>query len=60
MATVQEYKKFAAECLHWTTEAELDEDKENLIQMARDFTLAAIRLEAGLPEKVAHHQQRSK
>ena len=38
MATVQEYKKFAAECLRWATEAELEEDKELLLQMARDWT----------------------
>jgi hypothetical protein len=44
LAKVPEYKKFAAECLRWATEAELEEDKEALLEMAQDFTLAAIKL----------------
>ena len=52
MATVLEYKTFAAECLLWATESGLDEEKELFLQMARDWTVAAIQLEAGqLPEK---------
>ena len=52
MAKVPEYKKFAAECLRWATEAELEEDQEALLEMAQDFSVAAIQLEAGrLPEK---------
>ncbi|MGA8615536.1 MAG: hypothetical protein WB760_28420 [Xanthobacteraceae bacterium] len=60
MASVQEYKKFATECLRWATEAELEEDKENLLRMARDFALAAIQLEAGrLPGEVGDNLRRS-
>jgi hypothetical protein len=44
VAKVPEYKRFAAECLRWATEAELEEDKEVLLEMAQDFTLAAIKL----------------
>jgi hypothetical protein len=44
VAKVPEYKKFAAECLRWATEAELEEDKQALLDMAEDFTLAAIKL----------------
>jgi hypothetical protein len=44
MAKVPEYKQFAADCLRWATEAELEEDQEVLLEMAQDFTLAAIKL----------------
>ena len=49
MAKVPEYRRFAAECLRWATEAELEEDQEALLEMAQDFSLAAIKLEAGPP-----------
>jgi hypothetical protein len=54
MTTAQEYRKFAEECLRWATEAETEEFKDAFIQMARDWTLAAMRLEgfpAPLPGK---------
>jgi len=46
MATAQEYRKFAEECLRWADEADTEEFKDAFIQMARDWTLAAMRLEA--------------
>jgi hypothetical protein len=46
MAKAQEYRKFAEECLRWADEAETEEFKDAFIQMARDWTLAAMRLEA--------------
>jgi hypothetical protein len=45
MTTVQEYRKFAEECLRWATEAETEEFKNAFIEMARDWTLAAMRLD---------------
>lgn len=45
MTTAQEYRKFADECLRWATEAETEEFKDAFIQMARDWTLAAMRLD---------------
>jgi hypothetical protein len=45
MATAQEYRKFAEECLRWAEEAETEEFKDAFILMARDWTLAAMRLE---------------
>jgi hypothetical protein len=52
MAKVPEYKIFAADCLRWATEAELDEDKELLLEMAQDFALAATAIKlARLPER---------
>jgi hypothetical protein len=45
MTTALEYRKFAEECLRWATEADTEEFKDAFIQMARDWTLAAMRLE---------------
>ena len=49
MATVSEYRQFANECLRWATEAETEEERNAFLQMARDWTLAALRLE-GVPD----------
>jgi len=48
MATVSEYKQYAKECLRWAAEAETEEYREAFLQMARDWTLAAMRLEGVL------------
>jgi hypothetical protein len=45
MTTAQEYRKFADECLRWADEAETEEFRNAFIQMARDWTLAALRLD---------------
>ena len=45
MATVSEYKQYANECLRWATEAETEEDRKALFDLARYWTLAALRLE---------------
>jgi hypothetical protein len=53
MTTAKEYREFAMECLKWADEAEADNDRNSFLEMARDWTLAAIRLEGGLtPEAV--------
>ena len=44
MATAKEYREFAAECLRWATEVAEDE-RQAFLDMARDWTLAAMRLE---------------
>ena len=56
MTTPQEYRKFADECLRWATEAESEEFKDAFIQMARDWTLAAMRLEGGLAPRNSKDQ----
>jgi hypothetical protein len=48
MTTAKEYREFAKECLKWADEAEADNDRNSFLEMARDWTLAAIRLEGGL------------
>jgi hypothetical protein len=55
MAKVPEYRQFAADCLRWATEAEQDEDKEALLEMAQDFALAATATRLGA---VAKERQR--
>ena len=53
MTTVSEYKQYAKECLRWADEAETEEDRKALLDLARDWTLAAMRLEGVLlPEGV--------
>jgi hypothetical protein len=46
-STAKEYREFAAECLRWATEV-AEEDREAFLDMARDWTLAAMRLEGTL------------
>ena len=51
MATVQEYKTFAAECLRWATESELDEDKALFLQMAQYWTVTPCSLKLGRSQR---------
>jgi hypothetical protein len=48
MAKADEYRKFAAECLRWATEVEAEDDRQALLDMARNWTFAALRLEGVL------------
>jgi hypothetical protein len=51
MATVSEYWQFADECLRWAAEAETEDDRKAFLELARDWTLAALRLEgAAIPD----------
>lgn len=43
MATAEEYRQFATECFRWAEEAETAEMREAFLQMARDWTAAALR-----------------
>ena len=45
MATANEYRQFANECLRWATEVETEDDRKAFLDLARDWTLAALRLE---------------
>ncbi len=44
MTTADEFRKYATECLQWAMEAETDEQRQSFLDMARDGTLAALRL----------------
>jgi hypothetical protein len=48
MATVSEFKQYAKECLRWATEAKTEADRQALLDLARHWTLAAIRLESAM------------
>jgi hypothetical protein len=45
MSSAKEYREFAAECLRWATEVESEDDRQAFLDLARDWTLAAMRLE---------------
>ena len=54
MDAADEYRQFANECLRWATEVEAEDDRQTFLDMARDWTLAALRLEGLLiPNKMA-------
>lgn len=44
MATADDYRQYAVECLHWAEEAETDHQRQSFLDMARDWTLAALYL----------------
>ena len=44
MTTPNEFREYATECLQWAKEAETDEQRQSFLDMARDWTLAALRL----------------
>jgi hypothetical protein len=44
MTTADEYRRYALECLRWAEEAETDDQRQSFLSMARDWTLAALRL----------------
>ena len=48
MATAIEFRQFASECLRWATEVDNEKDRQSFLDMARDWTLAAMRLEGTL------------
>jgi hypothetical protein len=45
MTTASEFHDYAKECLQWADEAETDDQRQSFPDMARDWTLAALRLE---------------
>lgn len=51
MDPAKEYRAYAKECLEWATEADTDEQRQSFLDMARDWTLAAMKLEnAAIPK----------
>jgi hypothetical protein len=45
MTTADEYGQYAKECLQFADEAKADDQRQSFLDMARDWTLAALRLE---------------
>jgi hypothetical protein len=54
MPTAEEYRQFAAECFRWADEAETEEMREACLQMARDWTAAALRAEGLSRPEIPH------
>jgi hypothetical protein len=48
MTTADEYRQYANECLRFADAAETDDQRQSFLDMARDWTLAALRLEGTL------------
>jgi hypothetical protein len=44
MTTADEFRQYAQECLEWAKQAETDDQRQSFLDMARDWTLAALRL----------------
>ena len=45
MTTVDEYHKYARDCLRWAARAQTEEQRQRLLSLARDWTQAALGLE---------------
>jgi hypothetical protein len=59
MTTAKEFREFAAECLRWATEVEAADDRQAFLELARDWTLAAMRIDGILlPDESSHDPQR--
>jgi hypothetical protein len=56
--TAQQYREFAAECLRWATEVQTENDRQSFLDMARNWTLAAMRLEGTLVPTGEHQSSR--
>lgn len=48
MATGNEYREFAKECVRWAVRAKTEADRAAFLDMARAWTLAAMRLDGEL------------
>ena len=44
MTTARKYRKLASKCLRWATEVQVMDDRQAFLDLARDWTLAAMRL----------------
>jgi hypothetical protein len=48
MATSGEYREYAKECVRWAAHAKTEDERTAFLDMARAWTLAAIRLDSEL------------
>jgi hypothetical protein len=47
MSTVDEYHKYARDCLRWAARARTEEQRKHFLSLAHDWTQAALGLEGG-------------
>ena len=45
MSTVDEYHKYARDCLRWAARARTEEQRKQFLSLARDWTQAALGIE---------------
>ena len=59
MSTVDEYRKYARDCLRWAARARTEEQRKQFLGLAQDWTQAASGLEGVQvpPQQVAPLQQ---
>jgi hypothetical protein len=57
MTTAKEYRQFAEECLRWAEEADTEQDRAALLELARDWTMAAMHLEGVLVHATAPNKE---
>jgi len=50
MTTSHEYRQFAHRCTEWAAEAKTDEARDDFLNLAFDWTLAALRVDDALQE----------
>jgi hypothetical protein len=48
MSLAEEYREFAQECVRWATDAHTDEHRQMLLELAKTWTLAALKAEEGV------------
>jgi hypothetical protein len=59
MTTADEYREYANECLQWAEQSETDSQRHYFLDMARDWTLAALRLvQSAQPERMEAQNHR--
>jgi hypothetical protein len=55
-----EYRQFAQESLKWAAEADTDDFRQACLDIARDWTFAAMKLEnVVIPEAILHQKQQA-
>ena len=52
MSTVDEYHKYARDCLRWAARARTEEQRQRFLSLAHDWTQAALGLEGVLPSEL--------
>jgi hypothetical protein len=53
MTTSREYRQFAQQCTEWAVETDTDEARDALLDLARDWTVAALVLDRAAAEKAS-------
>jgi hypothetical protein len=55
MSTVDEYHKYARDCLRWAAKAGTEDQRQRFLSLARDWTQAALGLEgAAFPSELSN------